>query len=171
MHSHKTHQSRQKECGRYLLIVSHQLWPSQQWAIVIRDVPPTKSNDDLLTHLDWRHNLLPDWGTDRTCTYVRWKKGKEPVRFVFDVRRLLRNRTRHVLPIAMYRKNSQGVIRDSFAFRGGRSMISRSGGLKPRAVAGKPSVTRLTHNSCTGINDSGKPRAAVRKMQTTYRSH
>lgn len=60
-------------------------------------------------------------------------------------------------------------------------MMSRSGGLKPRAVAGRPSVTRLTHNSCThcqqiaipkdptctGISASGRPRAAVRKMQTT----
>lgn len=43
-------------------------------------------------------------------------------------------------------------------------MISRSGGLKPRAVAGKPSVTRLTHNSWTGINASGMPSAAVRKI-------
>jgi len=46
-------------------------------------------------------------------------------------------------------------------------MISRSGGLKPRAVAGRPSVTRLTQSSCTGIRASGIPRAAVRKMQTT----
>lgn len=43
-------------------------------------------------------------------------------------------------------------------------MISRSGGLKPRAVAGSPSVTRFTHKSWTGIRASGKPRAAVRKM-------
>ena len=43
-------------------------------------------------------------------------------------------------------------------------MISRSGGLNPRAVAGKPSVTKLTHNSCTGIKASGIPRAAVKKM-------
>lgn len=43
-------------------------------------------------------------------------------------------------------------------------MMSRSGGLKPRAVAGKPSVTRLTHNSWTGINASGMPSAAVRKI-------
>lgn len=42
--------------------------------------------------------------------------------------------------------------------------MSRSGGLKPRAVAGKPSVTRLTHNSWTGINASGMPSAAVRKI-------
>jgi hypothetical protein len=43
-------------------------------------------------------------------------------------------------------------------------MISKSGGLKPRAVAGRPSVTRLTHKSCTGINASGRPRAAVKKI-------
>lgn len=43
-------------------------------------------------------------------------------------------------------------------------MISRSGGLKPRAVAGKPSVTRLTQSSWTGIRASGMPKAAVRKI-------
>lgn len=43
-------------------------------------------------------------------------------------------------------------------------MMSRSGGLKPRAVAGKPSVTRFTQSSCTGIRASGRPRIAVRKM-------
>lgn len=43
-------------------------------------------------------------------------------------------------------------------------MISKSGGLKPRAVAGKPSVTRLTQSSWTGIRASGMPNAAVRKM-------
>ena len=43
-------------------------------------------------------------------------------------------------------------------------MISRSGGLKPRAVAGRPSVTRLTQSSWTGIRASGRPRMAVRKM-------
>lgn len=69
--------------------------------------------------------------------------------------------------MATYRKKSQGVIKDSFALRGGRSMISKSGGLKPRAVAGKPSVTKFTQSNCTGINDSGKPSAAVKKMHTT----
>ena len=29
-------------------------------------------------------------------------------------------------------------------------MMSSSGGLKPKAVAGGPSVTRFTHSSCTG---------------------
>jgi hypothetical protein len=67
----------------------------------------------------------------------------------------------------MYRKKSHGVINDSLALRGGRSIISKSGGLKPRAVAGRPSVTKLTQSNCTGINDSGRPRAAVKKIQTT----
>ena len=40
-------------------------------------------------------------------------------------------------------------------------------GLKPRAVAGGPSVTRLTHRSCTGIRHSGMPNAAVRKTEIT----
>lgn len=43
-------------------------------------------------------------------------------------------------------------------------MMSISGGLKLRAVAGRPSVTRFTHSNWTGINASGIPRAAVRKM-------
>ena len=47
-------------------------------------------------------------------------------------------------------------------------MMSTSGGLKPRAVAGSPSVIRLTHKSCTGIRASGIPRAAVKKIHTTW---
>jgi len=43
-------------------------------------------------------------------------------------------------------------------------MMSRSGGLKPRAVAGRPSVTKLTQSSWTGIRASGRPKAAVRKI-------
>ena len=46
-------------------------------------------------------------------------------------------------------------------------MISGSGALKLRAVAGRPSVTKLTHSSWTGIRASGRPSAAVRKMHTT----
>ena len=45
---------------------------------------------------------------------------------------------------ARYLKNSQGVMRVSLAPLGGLSMMSRSGGLKDRAVAGRPSVTRFT---------------------------
>lgn len=40
-----------------------------------------------------------------------------------------------------YRKNNHPEMRPSLALRGGLSMISKSGGLKPRAVAGRPSVT------------------------------
>ena len=46
-------------------------------------------------------------------------------------------------------------------------MMSGSGALKLRAVAGRPSVTRLTQSSWTGIRASGRPRAAVRKIHTT----
>ena len=59
------------------------------------------------------------------------------------------------------------MISSSSAGRGGLVMMSGSGGLKPRAVAGGPSVTRLTQRSCTGMRPSGKPRAAVRKMEAT----
>lgn len=50
-------------------------------------------------------------------------------------------------------------------------MMSRSGGLKPKAVAGKPSVTKLTHNSWTGIRASGMPSAAVRKILPVARKN
>lgn len=68
---------------------------------------------------------------------------------------------------AKYLKNSQGVMRVSSVPLGIFSMMSRSGGLKERAVAGRPSVTRLTQSSWTGIIASGRPSAAARKMQTT----
>ena len=71
------------------------------------------------------------------------------------------------LPIAMYLNRSHPVMSPSEGFLGGLFMMSRSGGLKPRAVAGSPSVTRFTHSSCTGISASGRPSAAVRKIETT----
>jgi len=43
-------------------------------------------------------------------------------------------------------------------------MMSMSGGLKLSAVAGSPSVTKLTHSNWTGISASGIPKAAVRNM-------
>ena len=64
-------------------------------------------------------------------------------------------------------KKIQGVTSSSVDRLGGFCMMSRSGGLKPRAVAGGPSVTKLTHSNCTGIRFSGRPKAAVRKMQAT----
>ena len=41
--------------------------------------------------------------------------------------------------------------------RGRLVMMSLSGALKPSAVAGRPSVTRFTHSSCTGLSTSGSP--------------
>lgn len=67
-------------------------------------------------------------------------------------------------PMMRYLQKSQPEISGSLGERGGRDMMSRSGGLKPRAVAGKPSVTRLTHSNWTGIRASGIPKAAVRKI-------
>jgi hypothetical protein len=58
-------------------------------------------------------------------------------------------------------------MRSSFFALGRFCMMSTSGGLNPSAVAGGPSVTRLTHRSCTGMSPSGMPAAAVRKMLTT----
>ena len=52
--------------------------------------------------------------------------------------------------------------------RGALSIMSKSGGLNESAVAGKPSVTKLTHKSCTGISASGTPRAAAKKIETTF---
>lgn len=69
-----------------------------------------------------------------------------------------------VPPMAKYLKKSQPEMRGSLGERGALPMMSRSGGLKPSAVAGRPSVTRLTHSSWTGIRASGRPRAAVRKI-------
>lgn len=51
--------------------------------------------------------------------------------------------------------------------RGGRRMLPGSGGLKPRAVAGGPSVTRFTQSSWTGMRPSGMVSAAVKKMAAT----
>ena len=55
----------------------------------------------------------------------------------------------------------------SLLFRGGFRIILTSAGLNPRAVAGGPSVTKLTHKSCTGIKHSGIPSAAVKKIDIT----
>lgn len=59
------------------------------------------------------------------------------------------------------------MIRASSLLRGGLRIISTSAGLNPRAVAGGPSVTKLTQRSCTGIKHSGIPRAAVKNMDIT----
>lgn len=67
-------------------------------------------------------------------------------------------------PIARYLKNNHPLINGSFAFLGAFFIMSTSGGLKLSAVAGGPSVIKLTHNNWTGINASGIPNAAVKKI-------
>lgn len=57
-------------------------------------------------------------------------------------------------------RKTHGVISSSSLERGGLRMMSLSAGLKPSAVAGGPSVTRLTQSSCTGIRPSGMPSSA-----------
>jgi hypothetical protein len=49
-----------------------------------------------------------------------------------------------------YLKNTHLEMSWSSERLGGFFMMSASGGLKPSAVAGGPSVTRFTHSSCTG---------------------
>ncbi len=46
-------------------------------------------------------------------------------------------------------------------------MVSGSGGLKGRAVAGKPSVTRLTQSSWIELKPSGIPRIEDSRILTT----
>jgi len=46
-------------------------------------------------------------------------------------------------------------------------MISKSGGLNPRAVAGGPSVTKFTQSSYTDEKPSGIPSIAVKKIERT----
>jgi len=50
---------------------------------------------------------------------------------------------------------------------GGLNITSGSVGLKLKAVAGGPSVTRLTQRSWIEENPSGIPKTEERKMETT----
>jgi hypothetical protein len=67
----------------------------------------------------------------------------------------------------MYLKKTQLEIRLSSDLLGYCLITSLSGGLNPSAVAGKPSVTRFTQSNYTELNDSGIPRAAVKKIEAT----
>jgi len=51
------------------------------------------------------------------------------------------------VPITQYLMNTHYVMIGSSCFLGGFFMTSGSGGLNDNAVAGKPSVTKLTHNN------------------------
>lgn len=55
----------------------------------------------------------------------------------------------------------------SSCFLGGFFITSGSGGLNDKAVAGSPSVTRLTHNNYIELNPSGIPSIDDVKMETT----
>ena len=55
----------------------------------------------------------------------------------------------------------------NYYFLGGFFMTSGSGGLKDKAVAGRPSVTKLTQSNYTELNPSGIPIMEERKMETT----
>jgi len=70
-------------------------------------------------------------------------------------------------PITIYRKKIQPEMIGWSCLLGGYYMMSTSGGLNPRAVAGNPSVTRLTHSNYTGVRPSGIPSMAVMKMLAT----
>lgn len=54
-----------------------------------------------------------------------------------------------------------------YCFLGGFFMTCASGGLNDKAVAGKPSVTRLTHNNYKLFMPSGSPATAVIKILNT----
>lgn len=51
--------------------------------------------------------------------------------------------------------------------RGLARICSGPPSLKLSAVAGRPSVTRFTHSSCTGDSAAGRPPAAAAKIATT----
>ena len=55
----------------------------------------------------------------------------------------------------------------SSCFLGGFYMTSGSGGLKDRAVAGNPSVTKLTQSNWIELNPSGIPNIDEVNMDTT----
>lgn len=55
----------------------------------------------------------------------------------------------------------------SSCYLGGFFITSGSGGLNERAVAGNPSVTRLTQRSWIELNPSGIPNIDEVKIETT----
>ena len=63
--------------------------------------------------------------------------------------------------------NTYSVIIGSSCFLGGFYITSGSGGLNDKAVAGRPSVTKLTHNNQIELNPSGIPKADDVKIETT----
>mmetsp|Transcript_25300 Transcript_25300/g.51483 ORF Transcript_25300/g.51483 Transcript_25300/m.51483 type:complete len:216 (+) Transcript_25300:3-650(+) len=70
-------------------------------------------------------------------------------------------------PVTRYLVSIQPSTSCSARERGGRCMMPGSAGLKERAVAGRPSVTRFTQRRATGERTSGRPRMTARKTHTT----
>lgn len=63
--------------------------------------------------------------------------------------------------------SSQRPTIPTSGLRGRARMTSSSALLNDKAVAGNPSVTKLTHSSCTGESVDGKPSVAAVTMATT----
>lgn len=70
-------------------------------------------------------------------------------------------------PSIPYRMALSLSTRDSLLFLGGLCMIFWVMGLKERAVAGSPSVTRLTQSSWTGVRMSAPKTMTPMKTATT----
>lgn len=79
----------------------------------------------------------------------------------------MRDTVQRTIGHTKYRKRIHALINESSLLLGAFFMISLSGGLNPKAVAGGPSVTKLTQRSCTGIKPSGMPKAAVKNIHAT----
>lgn len=69
--------------------------------------------------------------------------------------------------MTQYLIKTNSVIIGSSCFLGGFYITSGSGGLKDKAVAGNPSVTKLTHNNYIELNPSGIPNNDDVKIETT----
>src|SRR3989475_7414749 len=71
---------------------------------------------------------------------------------------------RQIAETTMIRKRMSRESTPSFGLRGGRSMMSVGYGSTPRARAGRPSVTRLIHRSCTGAKNGRKFGSAIARV-------
>lgn len=71
------------------------------------------------------------------------------------------------IPMTIYLNRIHPLIMLSSDLLGGSFIISLSDGLNPSAIAGGPSVTRLTYSNYTDVNSSGIPSTTVRNIDTT----
>ena len=153
---------------------THQLVEGDHWAFVAVEEPPGSCCNGRSSHVTWMTHdqvfnlkLIMVLRLSDNSNHTA-RKLKEVLQLPQMLEWMRPNETRvkerELPPMAIYLKKSQPEMRGSLGERGALPMMSRSGGLKPRAVAGRPSVTRLTHSSWTGIRASGRPRAAVKKI-------